>query len=63
MDFSETVRAVYNRIVEPYLAQRHVGTPDVRLLDRLVDHLFVLARRRTGDGRAAAISARQYGAG
>jgi len=35
VDFSETVKAGYNRIVEPYLAQREAGTPDLRLLDRL----------------------------
>ena len=39
MDFSDTVRAGYNRIVEPYLAQRDADTPDVRLLARLIARL------------------------
>src|SRR5438093_5214339 len=39
MDWSATVRAGYNRIVEPYLAQRSDDTPDVRLLARLIARL------------------------
>src|SRR5438093_5034326 len=39
MDWSATVRAGYNRIVEPYLAQRSDDTPDVRLAARLIARL------------------------
>jgi SAM-dependent methyltransferase len=39
MDFSETVKAGYNGIVDPYLAQRDGSTPDVRLLDLLIARL------------------------
>ena len=40
MDFSETVKASYNQIAEPYLAQRGADTADVRLLARLIERLL-----------------------
>ena len=39
MDFSETVKASYNQIAEPYLAQRGADTADVRLLAPLIERL------------------------
>ena len=39
MDFGDIVRSGYDRIVEPYLAQRSPDTADVKLLNHLVERL------------------------